>query len=45
MIKETATEEYFNMIDKLKEMPEKVEKVLECNKLLEEIATEIKYKK
>ena len=39
-----AEEEYFNMIDQLKEMPSKVEKVLECNKLVEEIATEIKDK-
>ena len=37
-------EEYFDMIDKLKEMPAQVEKVLECDKLVEEIATEIKDK-
>ena len=45
MTKGTITEEeYFNMIDQLKEMPAKVEKVLECDKLVEEIATEIKDK-
>ena len=37
-------EEYFEMIAKLKEMPAQVEKVLECDKLVEEIATEIKDK-
>ena len=37
-------EEYFKMIDILKEMPSKVEKVLECDKLVEEIAAEIKDK-
>ena len=37
-------EEYFNMIDILKEMPSKVEKVLECDKFVEEIAAEIKDK-
>lgn len=37
-------EEYFKMIDQLKEMPAKVEKVLECDKLVEEIAAEIKDK-
>ena len=45
MTKGTITEEeYFNMIGQLKEMPAKVEKVLECDKLVEEIATEIKDK-
>ena len=45
MTKGTITEEeYFNMIDQLKEMPAKVEKVLECDKLVEEIAAEIKDK-
>ena len=45
MTKGTITEEeYFNMIDQLKAMPAKVEKVLECNKLVEEIAAEIKDK-
>lgn len=45
MTKGTITEEeYFNMIEQLKEMPAKVEKVLECDKLVEEIATEIKDK-
>lgn len=45
MTKGTITEEeYFNMIDKLKEMPSIVEKVLECDKLVEEIAAEIKDK-
>ena len=45
MTKGTITEEeYFNMIDKLKEMPSKVERVLECDKLVEEIAAEIKDK-
>ena len=45
MTKGTITEEeYFNMIEKLKEMPAKVEKVLECDKLVEEIAAEIKDK-
>ena len=39
-----SEEEYFNMIDQLKEMPAKVEKVLECNKLVEEISAEIKDK-
>ena len=37
-------EEYFKMIDILKEMPSKVEKVLECDKFVEEIAAEIKDK-
>ena len=37
-------EEYFRMIDELKEMPDKVEKVLECNELVEQIALEIKDK-
>ena len=37
-------EEYFDKIAKLKEMPAQVEKVLECDKLVEEIATEIKDK-
>ena len=37
-------EEYFKMIDILKEMPSKVEKVLECDKFVEEIASEIKDK-
>ena len=37
-------EEYFKMIDILKGMPSKVEKVLECDKLVEEIAAEIKDK-
>ena len=37
-------EEYFKMIDTLKEMPSKVEKVLECDKFVEEIAAEIKDK-
>lgn len=37
-------EEYFNMIEKLKEIPAQVEKVLECDKLVEEIASEIKDK-
>ena len=45
MTKGTITEEeYFKMIDILKEMPSKVEKVLECDKLVEEIAAEIKDK-
>ena len=45
MTKGTITEEeYFNMIGQLKEMPAKVEKVLECDKLVEEIAAEIKDK-
>ena len=45
MTKGTITEEeYFKMIDQLKAMPAKVEKVLECNKLVEEIAAEIKDK-
>ena len=45
MTKGTITEEeYFNMISQLKEMPAKVEKVLECDKLVEEIAAEIKDK-
>ena len=45
MTKGTITEEeYFNMIEQLKEMPAKVEKVLECDKLVEEIAAEIKDK-
>lgn len=45
MTKGTITEEeYFNMIGQLKEMTAKVEKVLECDKLVEEIATEIKDK-
>ena len=45
MTKGTITEEeYFKMIDILKEMPSKVEKVLECDKLVEEIADEIKDK-
>ena len=45
MTKGTITEEeYFKMIDQLKEMPAKVEKVLECDKLVEEIAKEIKDK-
>ena len=36
MTKGTITEEeYFKMIDKLKEMPSKVSKVLECDKLVE----------
>ncbi|WMT83214.1 glutamine--fructose-6-phosphate transaminase (isomerizing) [Terrisporobacter mayombei] len=39
-----SEEEYFKMIDKLKEMPSQVEKVLECDKLVEEIAAEIKDK-
>ncbi|WP_455539661.1 glutamine--fructose-6-phosphate transaminase (isomerizing) [Terrisporobacter sp.] len=39
-----SEEEYFNMIAQLKEMPAKVEKVLECDKLVEEIAKEIKDK-
>ena len=37
-------EEYFKMIDILKGMPSKVEKVLECDKFVEEIAAEIKDK-
>ena len=37
-------EEYFKMIDILKEMPSKVEKVLECDKFVEEITSEIKDK-
>ena len=37
-------EEYFKMINILKEMPSKVEKVLECDKFVEEIAAEIKDK-
>ena len=37
-------EEYFKMIDILKEMPSKDEKVLECDKFVEEIAAEIKDK-
>ena len=37
-------EEYFKMIDILKEMPSKVEKVLEGDKFVEEIAAEIKDK-
>ena len=37
-------EEYFKMIDILKEMPSKVEKVLDCDKFVEEIAAEIKDK-
>ena len=45
MTKGTITEEeYFKMIDILKEMPSKVKKVLECDKLVEEIAAEIKDK-
>ena len=45
MTKGTITEEeYFKMIDILKEMPSKVQKVLECDKLVEEIAAEIKDK-
>jgi len=39
-----SEEEYFKMIGKLKEMPSQVEKVLQCDRLLEEIATEIKDK-
>ena len=39
-----SEEEYFNMIDQLKEMPAKVEKVLECDELVKEIADEIKDK-
>ena len=43
MTKGTITEEeYFKMIDILKEMPSKVEKVLECNELVGQIAEEIK---
>ena len=37
-------EEYFKMIDIVKGMPSKVEKVLECDKFVEEIAAEIKDK-
>ncbi len=39
-----SEEEYFDMIAKLKNVPEQVEKVLECDKLVEEIAAEIKDK-
>ena len=39
-----SEEEYFEMIGKLKEMPSQVEKVLQCDELLKEIATEIKDK-
>ena len=45
MTKGTITEEeYFDMIEKLKEVPSQVEKVLECDKLVEKIASEIKDK-
>ncbi|WP_338460376.1 glutamine--fructose-6-phosphate transaminase (isomerizing) [Terrisporobacter glycolicus] len=39
-----SEEEYFEMIGKLKEMPSQVEKVLQCDELLKEIASEIKDK-
>jgi len=39
-----SEEEYFKMIDKLKEMPSQVEKVLQSDELIKEIATEIKDK-
>ena len=39
-----SEEEYFDMIAKLKNVPEQLEKVLECDKLVEEIAAEIKDK-
>ena len=39
-----SEEEYFDMIAKLKNVPAQVEKVLECDKLVEEIAAEIKDK-
>ena len=43
MTKGSITEEvYFNSIEQLKGMPQKVEKVLECNELMGEIANEIK---
>ena len=35
-------EEYFTIIDQLKEIPVQVEKVLECNELVGQIAEEIK---
>ncbi|MEG0856978.1 MAG: glutamine--fructose-6-phosphate transaminase (isomerizing) [Terrisporobacter sp.] len=38
-------EKYFEMIEDLKEIPSKVEKVLECNEKVEEISKELKDKK
>ena len=38
-------EEYFAGIDQLKQIPAQVEKILECNELVGEIAKEIKDKK
>ena len=40
-----SEDEYFNMIEKLKEIPSKVEKVLECDDLVLDIAKELKDKK
>ncbi len=45
LTKGTITEkEYFDMIEQLKQIPSQVEKVLECDKLIEEIAEDIKDK-